>query len=132
EYFDDEALHFLRERYPLVPLRAAGALFFEQEITEETEEVLLGEWHALLEKHGALLDDSWFGTNEHDRAEMREFRHQLPVMVNEWLVRHGQRKVSTDMAVPGEAFPSMLSFYKETLRARESTRARSNTSTGRP
>jgi len=117
EYFDAESLNFLRERYPLVPLGAAGAVFFEQEITGKTEERLLGEWLRLLERHGALLDDSWFGTNEADRAEMSQFRHQLPLMVNEWLARHGQRKVSTDMAVPDEAFTLMLKFYREALRA---------------
>jgi D-lactate dehydrogenase (cytochrome) len=117
EYFDGEALSFLRERYPLVPARAAGAIFFEQETTAETEDALMGEWLGLVEGHGALSDESWFGTNEHDRAEMRAFRHALPVMVNEWLARRGQRKVSTDMSVPDEAFPEMLRFYKETLRA---------------
>jgi D-lactate dehydrogenase (cytochrome) len=117
EYFDADSLKFLRERYPLVPLEAAGAVFFEQETSEETEESLMGEWLSLVERHGALADDSWFGTNEHDRAEMRAFRHALPVMVNEWLARRGQRKVSTDMAVPDEAFPQMLEFYKERLRA---------------
>ncbi|HYP53076.1 MAG TPA: FAD-linked oxidase C-terminal domain-containing protein [Pyrinomonadaceae bacterium] len=118
EYFDAESLNFLREHYPLVPLRAAGAIFFEQETTPDSEDDLMAAWLALLERHGAMLDDSWFGTNEHDRAEMREFRHKLPVLVNEWLARHGQRKVSTDMAVPDEHFPEMLRFYKETLRAR--------------
>jgi D-lactate dehydrogenase (cytochrome) len=117
EYFDGEALKFLRERYPLVPLGAAGAVFFEQETAGATEENLLTAWLALLEKHKALVDESWFGTNEHDRAEMRAFRHALPVMVNEWLARRGQRKVSTDMAVPDAAFPEMMRFYKETLRA---------------
>lgn len=117
EYFDAESLSFLRERYPLVPARAAGAIFFEQETSAETEELLMGEWLELVEGHGALADESWFGTNEHDRAEMRAFRHALPVMVNEWLSRRGQRKVSTDMAVPDAAFPGMLRFYKETLRA---------------
>ncbi|MFL6332925.1 MAG: FAD-binding oxidoreductase [Pyrinomonadaceae bacterium] len=117
EYFDGEALNFLRERYPLVPLGAAGAVFFEQETTDKTEEELMGVWLELVEKHDALADESWFGTNEHDRAEMRAFRHALPVMVNEWLARRGQRKVSTDMAVPDAAFPEMLRFYKETLRA---------------
>jgi D-lactate dehydrogenase (cytochrome) len=117
EYFDGEALNFLRERYPLVPLGAAGAVFFEQETDEATEEGLMGEWLGLVERHDALADESWFGTNEHDRAEMRAFRHALPVMVNEWLARRGQRKVSTDMAVPDAAFPEMLRFYKETLRA---------------
>jgi D-lactate dehydrogenase (cytochrome) len=117
EYFDGEALNFLRERYPLVPLGAAGAVFFEQETTDATEEKLMGEWLGLVEGHDALADESWFGTNESDRAEMRAFRHALPVMVNEWLARRGQRKVSTDMAVPDAAFPEMLRFYKETLRA---------------
>lgn len=116
EYFDVESLKFLRERYPLVPLRAAGAVFFEQETTGETEEGLMGAWLELVERHNALADDSWFGTNVHDRAEMRAFRHALPVMVNEWLARRGQRKVSTDMAVPDEAFPQMLKFYKDGLR----------------
>jgi D-lactate dehydrogenase (cytochrome) len=74
-------------------------------------------WLTLLEEHEALLDDSWFATSEHDRTQMREFRHQLPVLVNEWLAHHGQRKVSTDMAVPDEEFAPMLRFYKETLRA---------------
>jgi D-lactate dehydrogenase (cytochrome) len=117
EYFDAESLSFLRERYPLVPARAGGAIFFEQETSEETEEALMGEWLRLVEGHGALADESWFGTNEHDLAEMRAFRHALPVMVNEWLAQHGQRKVSTDMAVPDAAFSEMLRFYKETLRA---------------
>jgi D-lactate dehydrogenase (cytochrome) len=116
EYFDVESLRFLRERYPLVPLRAACAVFFEQETTIETEVRLMGAWLSLLERHGALVDDSWFGTNVHDRAEMRAFRHALPVMVNEWLARRGQRKVSTDMAVPDDAFPQMLEFYKVSLR----------------
>ncbi|MGH9901813.1 MAG: FAD-binding oxidoreductase, partial [Pyrinomonadaceae bacterium] len=117
EYFDAESLHLLREKYALVPPGAAGAIFFEQETTDETEERLMEMWLALLQAHDALADDSWFGTNEQDRAGMREFRHQLPVMVNEWLARHGQRKVSTDMAVPDEHFAAMLRFYKDTLRA---------------
>jgi D-lactate dehydrogenase (cytochrome) len=117
EFFDAESLKFLRERYPLVPLGAAGAVFFEQETTPRTEDGLMAGWLGLVERHGALADDSWFGTNEHDRAEMRAFRHALPVMVNEWLARRGQRKVSTDMAVPDGAFPQMLRFYKDTLRA---------------
>ncbi len=73
-------------------------------------------WLGLLERHVALLDDSWFATTARDRARLREFRHALPVLVNEWLSRQGQRKVSNDMAVPDEEFPAMLRFYKKTLR----------------
>ena len=117
EYFDAEALNFLRAHEPRVPAGVAGAVFFEQETDAATEEWLLQQWLALLEAHDALLDDSWFATAEQDQARLREFRHRLPVLVNEWLARHGQRKVSTDMAVPDEAFPGMLDFYQTTLRA---------------
>lgn len=117
EFFDTEALHFLREKFPLIPADTEGAIFFEQETTEHTEAHLLDAWLALFERHEAALDASWFATNERDGARLREFRHALPLLVNEWLARHGQRKVSTDMSVPDEAFPAMLNFYQETLRA---------------
>ncbi|MDT5122906.1 MAG: hypothetical protein QOC96_2388 [Acidobacteriota bacterium] len=119
EYFDANSLQLLRSRYTRVPEETAGAIFFEQETTDETEESLQSAWLALLEHHDALLDDSWFATNEHDRREMSEFRHQVPVLVNEWLAHHKQRKVSTDMAVPDDEFAAMLRFYKETLNASE-------------
>ncbi|HEX8686569.1 MAG TPA: FAD-linked oxidase C-terminal domain-containing protein, partial [Pyrinomonadaceae bacterium] len=82
-------------------------------------EGLLTRWLALLERHEAALDSSWFATDERDGKRLREFRHALPVLVNEWLARHAQRKVSTDMSVPDEAFAAMLRFYQETLRASE-------------
>jgi D-lactate dehydrogenase (cytochrome) len=119
EFFDAEALNFLREKFPLIPTEAAGAIFFEQETTEDTEEQLFSTWHSLLERHEAALDASWFATDERDGQRLREFRHALPVLVNEWLARRGQRKVSTDMSVPDEAFAAMLRFYQETLRTSE-------------
>ena len=47
--------------------------------------------------------------------KLREFRHHLPVLMNEWFAKYGQRKVSTDMAVPDEVFPGMFQMYQETL-----------------
>jgi D-lactate dehydrogenase (cytochrome) len=115
EYFDVESLKFLRTRYPLVPEAATGAIFFEQETTEKTEDDFLQAWFTLLQTHGALDNASWFATNEADHQKLVEFRHQLPVLMNEWFARHNQRKVSTDMAVPDEAFASLLYFYQDTL-----------------
>ena len=116
EFFDNESLNFLREKYPNIPAQAVGAIFFEQETTEATEETVLNEWMALLDQHHALAD-SWFATNEQDQAKLREFRHQLPVLMNEWFARYRQRKVSTDMAVPDEAFPGLFRLYKDSLQA---------------
>jgi len=116
EFFDNESLNFLREKYPNIPAQAVGAIFFEQETTEATEEAVLNEWMTLLDEHHAL-SDSWFATNEQDQAKLREFRHQLPVLMNEWFAHYKQRKVSTDMAVPDDAFPGLFNLYKDTLRS---------------
>lgn len=116
EYFDVESLRFLRHKYETVIEQATGAIFFEQETTPSTEDGVMNEWLSLLESHHALTDQSWFAANEQDQAKLREFRHALPVLMNEWFARHNQRKVSTDMAVPDEAFAGMLRFYQELLR----------------
>src|SRR5262245_15510998 len=119
EYFDEESLNFLRQKYEAVPTRATGAIFFEQETTPATEDSLMNEWLVLLEDHKALGEESWFATNEQDQAKLREFRHALPVLMNEWFARYQQRKVSTDMAVPDKAFAGMLRFYQDSLRGGE-------------
>ena len=117
EYFDEKSLKFIGEKFPEVPTTAKGAIFFEQETTTETEDVLLESWNALLEKHHADTETSWFTTTEHDREKLREFRHALPVSVNERVVKNKQKKIGTDMAVPDECFASFLRFYKQKLDA---------------
>jgi D-lactate dehydrogenase (cytochrome) len=115
EYFDDRALKFISEKFPETPSNMAGAIFFEQETTAENEDALLEAWNNLLEKHNADMNRSWFTTNEQDREKMREFRHALPVGVNERVVKNKQKKIGTDMAVPDANFPAFLKFYKESL-----------------
>ncbi|HRH44332.1 MAG TPA: FAD-binding oxidoreductase [Pyrinomonadaceae bacterium] len=115
EYFDEKSLSFIKEKFPETPENMAGAVFFEQETTDETEDELFMQWNELLEKHNAEIDVSWFTTTEADRQNMRDFRHALPVGVNEWIIKHKQRKVSTDIAVPDKNFASMLKFYKKSL-----------------
>ena len=115
EYFDENSLKFISEKFPETPEDMVGAIFFEQETTDETEDTLFEQWNELLEKHNAALDASWFTTSDQDHAKMREFRHALPVAVNEKVVRNKQRKIGTDMAVPDEMFASFLRFYKQKL-----------------
>jgi len=116
EFFDGESLRFLREKYPTIPDDAVAAIFFEQETTAATEDAVLNQWLALLDQHHALAD-SWFATNEPDQAKLREFRHQLPVLMNEWFAHYRQRKVSTDMSVPNDAFAGLFRLYKDTLQS---------------
>ncbi|MBK9164206.1 MAG: FAD-binding oxidoreductase [Acidobacteria bacterium] len=117
EYFDDRALNFIREKFPETPEAMAGAVYFEQETTAETGDALFEAWNAMLERHGADIDRSWFTTTDADREKMRAFRHALPVAVNERVVRNRQKKIGTDMAVPDENFPGFLKYQKEMLDA---------------
>ncbi|HEX6045525.1 MAG TPA: FAD-binding oxidoreductase [Pyrinomonadaceae bacterium] len=117
EFFDDESLNFLREKYPTIPREAVAAIFFEQETTLASEESVLEQWTALLDRHHALGEASWFATNAADQAKLREFRHQLPVLMNEWFAHYKQRKVSTDMSVPDDAFADLFRLYQDSLRA---------------
>jgi D-lactate dehydrogenase (cytochrome) len=118
EYFDSQSLVFLRQKYPTVPETAVAAVFFEQETTPTNEDSVLSAWMDLLDRHHALAD-SWFAPNEQDQARLREFRHQLPVLMNEWFSHYKQRKVSTDMAVPDDQFAGLFKFYEDTLRSSE-------------
>ncbi len=115
EYFDEQSLEFIREKFPETPENMAGAIFFEQETTEENEDELFEKWNELLEQNNAEIEQSWFAVNEQDLKKMREFRHALPVAVNERIVKYKQRKVGTDMAVPDDKFESFLKFYKNKL-----------------
>lgn len=115
EYFDENSLRFISEKFPDVPGDARGAIFFEQETNTANEDGLFERWNELLEKHSADLERSWFTTTEADLQKMRDFRHSLPVAVNERVVRNKQKKIGTDMAVPDENFASFLRFYKQKL-----------------
>ena len=117
EFFDDRSLQFIAEKHPETPQGMAGAVFFEQETRADTEDALLAAWNELLERHNAEAEISWFTTNEGDREKMREFRHSLPVTVNERVVRNMQKKIGTDMAVPDENFRGFLKFYQSILEA---------------
>lgn len=113
EYMDAASLDLIRPRFPNIPDGAAGgAIWFEQETTEETEELLLGQWYDLIVRHRGLADDSWFGIGAEDQRKMRNFRHAVPESVYEHISEHNQTKLGTDMAVPDSHFRELLGFYR--------------------
>lgn len=114
EFFDRNSLDFLRKVYPEIPAEAAGAVFLEQETSMEKEEEVLEAWLELMETTNAMTDESWVALDANEQRKMKEFRHELPVQVNEWLSKQSESKISTDMAVPDESFPELFHFYRET------------------
>jgi FAD/FMN-containing dehydrogenase len=104
EYFDNNSLAVLRERYAEVPKEAGAALLIEQ----ENGDIDFWAEHA--------PEDSWFAASDQDRERFRRFRHALPEIVNDTVRRRGFLKVNSDYAVPLERNLEMLAHYHRRLR----------------
>jgi D-lactate dehydrogenase (cytochrome) len=107
EFFDRRALDFLRPDYPAVPENTC-AVWFEQELTEN-EDACIASWLALIQNHHADADRAWVAVKRKDLEKFKDFRHAISWKVNDFVARHGLRKVGTDVAVPEAQF---LSFYR--------------------
>ncbi|MEI6847571.1 MAG: FAD-binding oxidoreductase [Chlorobiaceae bacterium] len=112
EFFDKESLSFLSQKHPELPRDSEGAIFIEQETTPETEEHAIENLLFLTESCNAMNEQSWMALDREEQYKLREFRHTLPLLVNDWLSRQNESKISTDMAVPDDAFRELFDFYR--------------------
>ena len=116
EYFDQYSLIMLKEKYPDIPMNAKAALFFEEDIINKKDyDAALEKWLNFLSGKNVLLDDSWFAHDENDNIAFHEFRHQIPILVNEKNAKDKREKIGTDMAVADRYFEKMMRYYEKTL-----------------
>ncbi|HEX4771174.1 MAG TPA: FAD-binding oxidoreductase [Bryobacteraceae bacterium] len=109
EYVDRNSLQLLAARYPEIPSEASAALLVEAEDAD------IDAWESRLSYAGALIAASWFATGPRDLERFRAFRHALPELVIETVVRRGFLKMGTDYAVPIDRNREMLAFYRQRL-----------------
>ncbi|MBK9098613.1 MAG: FAD-binding oxidoreductase [bacterium] len=100
EYFDKNALEFLRDDYPNIPVNANSAVWFEQETDEQSGNDITELWIGLVENHHGDLSNSWIAMNEKDKSRFIEFRHRISAKVNDFISSKNLRKLGTDFAVP--------------------------------
>jgi len=110
EYFDKNALDFLRTDFQNIPKGAESAVWFEQEITEETGDKVLELWLNLIEIHNGDLENSWIAMNEKDKLKFEQFRHAISANINEYIYSKNYRKLGTDFAVPDS---ELKKFYSQ-------------------
>jgi D-lactate dehydrogenase (cytochrome) len=112
EYFDSRSLEFLKSKNSFIPAGCRSAIYFEHEAVSDKELGLLqDEFYALSLWHKAMLDESIFAISNDERKRIFEFRHSLPQEINEFLRRHKQMKVASDIAVPEHNFAGMYEYY---------------------
>ncbi len=116
EYFDRRSLQRLKQKFHNIPENARAALFFEQDVASQQEyDLCLESWYEFLETEKVLLEDSWFAQGPKDIEMFYDFRHEIPLMINEENSRLGRVKMGTDMAVGDEHFRKMMEFYRDEL-----------------
>ena len=113
EYFDYYALQFMRKSHPNIPPEAQGAIYLEQDVEEAQKmDQYLEFWSQRLDEVGYL--DSWAEMDDRGIEKHKEFRHSLPVAVNDYVKKNGANKVGTDFAVPSAVFDKFLEMLKQT------------------
>ena len=118
EYFDPHSLARLKPEFSGIPESAQAALFVEQDIPDSSAyDGYFETWYEFLDSRKVSLENSWFAQNEADLRKFHEFRHQLPLLINEENAQAGRTKMGTDMAVASDHFLDMMRFYKRTLEA---------------
>lgn len=115
EYFDHNSLKLLSEHQNDIPLNAKAAVWIEVETNADSVEQTMEDVYSISVETGALSDETWIAVSEKDRKRITNFRHNLPLSVNELLTKYGQRKIYTDTAVPVEYFDTYYRFMYQKL-----------------
>ncbi len=116
EFFDEYSLQLLRKYYPEIPSNAIGAIWFEQESSEDKMDIHIDEWWKVVAEFSNLADETWFAQNEIEHRKFSEFRHKLPSEVYEVIGKGSTSKIGTDMAVPAECFNEYFWEYQKVLK----------------
>ena len=115
EFFDSRSLAFLSSKHARIPSAAVAGLFFEQELAEGEASRMGQEWIRQANRFDLLAENPWISAGPKEQQAFRDFRYDLPVLVNQQVSAHGFHKIGTDMAVPDEGAERMLDFYLEQL-----------------
>jgi D-lactate dehydrogenase (cytochrome) len=115
EYFDVNALRFLKTDYSQIPNEVQGAVWIEQNTTEANQENLIELWMRLFEDCGGNIEKVWFAATETDRIRIIDFRHHISEKVNEYITSNNLRKLGTDIAVPEKQLLKSLSQFKNEI-----------------
>ncbi|MEG8947575.1 FAD-binding oxidoreductase [Rosettibacter firmus] len=109
EFFDYYTLQFLLDDYSNIPAEAKAAVWFEQEL-DDNEDEIISQWMDLISKHSGLEENSWIAADKKEQEQFKDFRHAIAWKVNEYVTRRKLKKVGTDVAVPDNVFKD---FYYE-------------------
>jgi len=107
----------MSQDYPNIPAKAIAGVWFEQELNNNEDE-MLSEWVELITKFNGFEEESWLAVDKKEQEKFKDFRHAIAWKVNEFISKHGLKKVGTDVAVPHYAFRKYYYQVKEMIEKR--------------
>lgn len=114
EFFDSKSLDLLKKYNQNIPDNTIGAIWNEIECNEDNFEEILNKHNDLISSFTTLSDLTWFASDSKSLREFTEFRHKLPLEVNELLTKYKRKKIYTDTSVPNNKFNEYFKqMYKE-------------------
>ncbi len=115
EYFDSRSLNLLKPFYPQIPESAIAAIWFEQEYIKDNEDLILNEWYKLIDNYTSLTQHTWIALSDNEHKKLAEFRHRLPLAVNDIISQKKLLKIGTDTAVPDDYLKDYILFINNLL-----------------
>lgn len=115
EFFDSNALNFLRSDYPNIPDNAQAAIWFEQDFDKD-EDIVMNHWIELLKEHNCDEELVWLALDKNEQEKFHEFRHAISWKVNEFITLRNLKKVGTDTAVPVNQFNSFYNWMQKKVK----------------
>ena len=115
EFFDYKALDLLRQDFPEIPANTTGAVWFEQECVLAREDELIEQYYDLINKYTAYADDTWFAIDPHTEEKLSEFRHSLPLKIQDIISRGALLKTATDTAVQLDDFREFFNYLDKSF-----------------
>lgn len=112
EFFDKNALNFLMNDYPNIPKNAEAAVWFEQEVNLQNEEMLFEAWMNLITEFNGDEESAWFAFSDSDNKKIQEFRHAISWKISDYISQNNLKKLGTDVAVPDENFNELFYFSR--------------------
>ncbi|CAG1021956.1 partial putative FAD-linked oxidoreductase, partial [Patescibacteria group bacterium] len=112
EFFDKQTLKFLLKDYHNIPKDVDAAVWFEQEVNTQNEEMLLEEWMNLISEFKGDEESAWFAFSDSDNKKIQEFRHTISWKISEYISQNNFKKLGTDVAVPDINFERLYFFSK--------------------
>lgn len=100
EYFDSNSIDLARKNNSQLPSGKISALWIEQECDLENQDMYFEEYYKYIVSATELAEDTWIASDAASMRRFTEFRHALPLQVNEIVSKNNMKKISTDTSVP--------------------------------